>query len=339
MKSKYDIKWHEELDSTNNEALRTAAGLENMSVIAAEYQSSGRGQRGNAWKSDKGENLTFSILLRFQNEGPETNSGGLLPPVRAAGQFRISEAAAAAQCTLLERHGIPSEIKWPNDIYAGDRKISGMLVENSLSGSFLSTSVVGIGLNVNQLSFPPDLPNPTSMAVITGKRYDIRTLLEEFMEIFCGHIVMPDDRLRQIYLSRLYRMGREALFADLAQHTVQFVEGIEIDHVVAFAVFSGRDIVGRADDVQTMPVHAFGGLGQLFGGYAFPVIGVRGFHQIVEVSGAVGRIARADKSFGRFRPFFAFDIGTAALIIGKTAAAGTKFGHEKPFLAKGEAAS
>ena len=91
-----------------------------------------------------------------------------------------------------------------------------MLVENSLSGSFLSTSVVGIGLNVNQLSFPPDLPNPTSMAVITGKRYDIRTLLEEFMEIFCGHIVMPDDRLRQIYLSRLYRMGREALFADLS---------------------------------------------------------------------------------------------------------------------------
>lgn len=216
MKSKYDIKWHKELDSTNNEALRTADRLENMSVIAAEYQSSGRGQRGNAWKSDKGENLTFSILLRFQNDGPETNSGGLLPPVRAAGQFRISEAAAAAQCTLLERHGIPSEIKWPNDIYAGDRKISGMLVENSLSGSFLSTSVVGIGLNVNQLSFPPDLPNPTSMAVITGKKYDIRTLLEEFMEIFCVHIVMPDDRLRQIYLSRLYRMGREALFADLS---------------------------------------------------------------------------------------------------------------------------
>ena len=109
-------------------------------------------------------------------------------------------------------------VKWPNDIYCGDRKISGMLVENSLCGTFVNTSVIGIGLNVNQTVFPEDLPNPVSMSLISGKRYCLETLLEEFTLIFKDCLNMlhaPGDALMKQYESKLYRAGKESLFINL----------------------------------------------------------------------------------------------------------------------------
>lgn len=147
----------EQTDSTNNRAAESRYGAGD--VVIAERQEAGRGQRGNSWSSTPGENLTFSVVLR-----PD-----FLPAER---QFRISKAVALAVADTIAEAGLRPAIKWPNDIYIGDRKVTGILIENDLMGPYLSRSVIGIGLNVNQTRFDPALPNPTSLAAEAGHPFD-----------------------------------------------------------------------------------------------------------------------------------------------------------------------
>ena len=176
MKSKTDIIWLERVDSTNDEARRHISEIDNLSVVSALEQTKGRGQRGNRWSSQPGENLTFSLVVKDFR-------------IKANEQSAISQATALSLVDLLSRHEIKARIKWPNDIYTGDEKICGILIENSLKGSEIDWSIIGIGLNVNQTAFPEDLPNPTSMKLCTGNSnpYNTREILEEFMGIFTGY--------------------------------------------------------------------------------------------------------------------------------------------------------
>ena len=176
MESKTDIIWLERVDSTNDEARRHISEIDNLSVVSALEQTKGRGQHGNTWLSMPGENLTFSLIVKDFR-------------IKANEQSAISQATALSLTKLLGRHGIEARIKWPNDIYAGDNKICGILIENSLKGMEIDWSIIGIGLNVNQTSFPEDLPNPTSMRLCTGNSnpYNIRRILEEYIEIFTGY--------------------------------------------------------------------------------------------------------------------------------------------------------
>ena len=176
MESKTDIIWLERVDSTNDEARRHISEIDNLSVVSALEQTKGRGQRGNTWLSLAGENLTFSLIVKdFRIKSNE--------------QSAISQATALSLTKLLGRYGIEARIKWPNDIYTGDNKICGILIENSLKGMEIDWSIIGIGLNVNQTSFPDHLPNPTSMRLCTGNSnpYNTRTILMEFIEIFTGY--------------------------------------------------------------------------------------------------------------------------------------------------------
>jgi BirA family biotin operon repressor/biotin-[acetyl-CoA-carboxylase] ligase len=176
MESKTDIIWLERVDSTNDEARRHISEIDNLSVVSALEQTKGRGQRGNRWSSQPGENLTFSLVVKDFR-------------IKANEQSAISQATALSLVDLLSRHEIKARIKWPNDIYAGDEKICGILIENSLKGSEIDWSIIGIGLNVNQTAFPEDLPNPTSMKLCTANSnpYNTREILEEFMGIFTGY--------------------------------------------------------------------------------------------------------------------------------------------------------
>lgn len=176
MESKTDIIWLERVDSTNDEARRHISEIDNLSVVSALEQTKGRGQRGNRWSSQPGENLTFSLVVKDFR-------------IKANEQSAISQATALSLVDLLSRHEIKARIKWPNDIYTGDEKICGILIENSLKGSEIDWSIIGIGLNVNQTAFPEDLPNPTSMKLCTGNSnpYNTREILEEFMGIFTGY--------------------------------------------------------------------------------------------------------------------------------------------------------
>ena len=186
MAKKHDIIWLDTVDSTNNEVRRRISGLDNLSVLSVMSQTKGRGQRGNIWLSEPGENLLFSVILKYSERLGDTD---LIPPVLAYDQFVISQLTSLAVVDLLATHDIVARIKWPNDIYAGDEKICGILIENSLKGSEIDWSIIGIGLNVNQTAFPEDLPNPTSMKLCTGNSnpYNTREILEEFMGIFTGY--------------------------------------------------------------------------------------------------------------------------------------------------------
>ena len=170
MSKKHDIIWLEEVESTNRYAKEHISERDNLSVVAAAYQSAGKGQGDHKWHAKPGENMLISIVLK--------NTG-----IRPAEQGKISDMAAQSVVELLESHGIDAWIKPPNDIWVDTKKICGILIEHSLRGNHISWSIIGIGLNVNQTSFPDDLPNPTSMR-LEKEGADIRTLISEFMEIF-----------------------------------------------------------------------------------------------------------------------------------------------------------
>lgn len=186
------------VNSTNTYAATVADTLGHGDVVTTRSQTAGRGQRGNSWEAEPGRNLTFSLMLR-----PEG--------VRADEQFLVSEAVALGVADVLQRH-LPAErisVKWPNDIYAGDRKICGILIENVVSGKGLVRSIAGIGINVNQREFISDAPNPVSMLQLAGHEFDLGTLLAEVTE----HILELATRLHTLpgpYAARLWR--REGIY-------------------------------------------------------------------------------------------------------------------------------
>ena len=235
MSKKHDIIWLESVDSTNEEAKRHISDIDNLSVLSALEQTAGRGQRGNRWTSAPGENLMFSIVLKFSCD-PAGSSHGLLHQLPARDQFVLNEITSLAVVDFLSMHGISAKIKWPNDIYVGSKKICGILIENCLRGSGVSSSIIGIGLNINQRNFNVNLPNPTSMAVCLAnsghsdadatEQFDIRLCLSEFMDIFNAHVkrflpLRPYGystesyvTLREMYLARLWRLNETACFID-----------------------------------------------------------------------------------------------------------------------------
>lgn len=150
----------EEVDSTNSFVSRHTAELEDMTMVIAERQTAGRGQRGNSWESEPGKNLTVTLFHRPAGIAPRE-------------QFALSEAVALAVADYLRSEGIGATVKWPNDIYVGDRKICGILIEHSVMPGAIDHTRIGIGLNVNQTEFLGDAPNPVSMIQLDGRRRDV----------------------------------------------------------------------------------------------------------------------------------------------------------------------
>lgn len=211
MKAELPITWFDIIDSTNSEAKRRIKDIDKMAVLAAKFQTAGRGQRGNKWSSAEGENLTFSIALNLGTGWPER--------LKAVSQFALSELAALSVQSYLEVLGVNAKIKWPNDIYVRDRKICGMLIENSLEGEFIGSSIIGIGLNLKQKDFPPELMNPTSVSLVTGKDIEPEDALGELMKHFSARLPLVfnaegREALEDEYLSVLYRQGREYQYRD-----------------------------------------------------------------------------------------------------------------------------
>lgn len=191
-----------ELTSTNTEAARldNERPLAHGDTVSCHTQSAGRGQRGNTWESAPGENLTMSILLR-----PEG--------IRPAEQFTVSEAVALAVVDLLADNGITAEVKWPNDIYVGNRKICGILIENVITTTAITRSIAGIGLNVNQTRFISDAPNPVSMKQLTGVTYDLDRLRDALAGIVLRNLnERPSLHCR--YMSALWRRNGYHLYAE-----------------------------------------------------------------------------------------------------------------------------
>ncbi|MBO5721464.1 MAG: biotin--[acetyl-CoA-carboxylase] ligase [Bacteroidales bacterium] len=177
--------------------------LPNMLVVSAGYQTSGRGQRENIWESEQNKNLLFSILFR-----PEKLS--------AKDAFAISRIVSVAIAGWLSKYVGNIAIKWPNDIYSGDKKICGILIENSIMGTNLSCSIVGVGININQTEFSEKLPNPTSIAKETGKSYNIDNMLSEVLvkmeEQYNHYFNGGEEDINTKYHNLLYRLNIKAKY-------------------------------------------------------------------------------------------------------------------------------
>lgn len=154
------------LESTSTAMIADAATLDHGDVYVTRCQTAGRGQRGNSWEAAPGMNLTFSLLLR-----PRT-----IVPAEAFAISMVTSLSIADSIGLITGREI--RIKWPNDIYAGDRKICGILIENAF-GSHIDRSVVGVGINVNQDRFESDAPNPVSMRQLVGCDFDTEAILAD----------------------------------------------------------------------------------------------------------------------------------------------------------------
>lgn len=183
MEMKTDIRWYDTVESTNDEARRLIEGLDNLSVIAARCQTAGRGQGDHKWHSRSGENLTFSVVLKFSEGSAPGGGEGLLAPLAARDALLITQTVTLALRLYLLEKGVKARIKWPNDIYVDGLKICGILIENILHGPQVAASIVGIGLNLNQSDFPSDLPNPVSLSLLTGRTYNPESELVRFREI------------------------------------------------------------------------------------------------------------------------------------------------------------
>jgi len=177
--------------STNTLLKELIAKGEEPKFIYAGYQTAGRGQTGNSWESEEGKNLLCSILL---------------PPNKNLYFLNIAVGVA-----LLHVIGEDFTIKWPNDIYFGDKKAAGILIENAIIGNEIKYSIAGIGLNVNQTTFVSDAPNPISLKQIRGREYDIECLMNQLLEAIHTVLNQPEQDVWAYYKSHLYR--REGFWA------------------------------------------------------------------------------------------------------------------------------
>ncbi len=264
MERKYCIMWLQSVDSTNSAAQRRISELDNLSVVAARCQFAGRGQRGNNWQARPGENLTFSIVLRFGEKLPPEPkpsvgtltgfpdekkeeiiysrtfkgfpSEGMFYAIPSRQQFYICMALTLALTDYLDVRHIHCRIKWPNDIYFNDKKICGILMENGVKGDRMASSVLGVGLNVNQTDFPDSLPNPVSMRLVTREKYDIEEELGLILRCFDERIMLIFSeegraRLLETYLERLYRKNEEHYFirTETSEKFRGIIRGITLD--------------------------------------------------------------------------------------------------------------
>lgn len=197
------------VDSTNNYALKlirepalTERQVEKLhgTAVFAHEQTSGKGQRGKKWMANSGENLQMSVII-----SPDK--------LLQQKQFLLSAIVALYIRDFFEKHSLNTiTIKWPNDIYFQDKKAGGILIENIITGNEWKWAVVGIGLNINQTHFDPNLPNPVSMTQIAGKQFNCIELAKELHNGLLKNIEafrLEDRRvLLKTYNTRLYKLGQ-----------------------------------------------------------------------------------------------------------------------------------
>jgi BirA family transcriptional regulator, biotin operon repressor / biotin---[acetyl-CoA-carboxylase] ligase len=226
--------------STNDLASDMVAeqSLTEGDLVITDAQTKGRGQRGNTWEATPGQNLTFSLVL--------------MPTfLMADQQFMLNTVASLAVAdTVGQFTGLPVEVKWPNDVYCQAHKIAGILIENTLMGRQIRSSVVGIGLNVNQAHF--SLPLAASLRTLTGHFFALAEVLETLLghlERYYGQLARGEtSSLQADYLARLYARGQWRTFTDL--RTGQ-----------------GRPLVGQIENVAAdgqLVIRMEGGSTQLF---------------------------------------------------------------------------
>ena len=222
-------------DSTNLylKELMNIKSLEDYTVVVAEKQTLGRGQMGTRWESKPYKNLTFSILRKIDSE-------------KVTNPFILNICVSLAVYTLLNKLQLPDlKVKWPNDILSGNFKICGILIENIISGNRMVASVIGIGINVNQITFN-NLPKVSSLKLLTGKTFNLDQLLEEFQSVLKHTFLELDEKgaveMQKKYENVLFRKDKPSTFKDNDGNLFMgFIQGVSNE---------GRLVVTIEDDIK-----------------------------------------------------------------------------------------
>ena len=196
------------IDSTNSflKEMMVNSVVENFTIVVADRQLNGRGQQGSNWESESFKNLVFSVFVTF-NELDISN------------RKYLNFAVSLAIYEVLIQENIPAvAIKWPNDILSGSKKVCGVLIENSLKGKEISSSVIGIGLNVNQTNFSDSLKKASSLKLVSGKNYDLDNLLNTLVVKLKAKIELLNAKdyktLEAAYVNVLYKKNIPTMFKD-----------------------------------------------------------------------------------------------------------------------------
>ncbi len=220
-----------ETDSTNHWLKEHGEG---EMVVVADYQTAGRGCGTNTWESERGKNLLFSALIH-PNQIP------------ASHQFHISMAVSVAISEALEQYIGDVSIKWPNDIYWRNGKICGILIEQTLKGTLIKESIIGVGLNVNQRIFRSDAPNPVSLWQITAQETDRDALLSDILSRL-RQLLAEDVRSR--YMARLYRRSGFHPYTDAGGAFMARIADVRADGRLVLADDEGRERIYAFKEVQ-----------------------------------------------------------------------------------------
>jgi BirA family biotin operon repressor/biotin-[acetyl-CoA-carboxylase] ligase len=202
-----NLLFFENLPSTNTYTadLLKKGSLQEGTIVFTNYQSAGRGYSKNRWENEDGKNLLISIVLIPSFINPED-------------QFQISMTISLGICDFLMRYIHDCSIKWPNDIYVNNDKIAGIIIESSVSGNQIESTVAGIGLNINQEKFISNAPNPVSLTLLTGRSYDLISCINQlatdidkrYKQLIAGN----SEEIKKEYVSKLYRLNEWCEFRD-----------------------------------------------------------------------------------------------------------------------------
>jgi BirA family biotin operon repressor/biotin-[acetyl-CoA-carboxylase] ligase len=195
------------IDSTNDYAkkLIRESAVREGTVILADFQTKGKGQKGGYWESEKGKNLTLSTVL---------NPSFL----EVQKEFYLSMSISIGIAEFLSQMSLKPKIKWPNDIYINNRKAGGILIENAVRNNIIASSIIGIGININQTEFKSNAPNPTSVSLELGKTVDIKDTLSLLLKYLDKWVnLLYDERypnIRARYKRYLFLRNEKAFFTD-----------------------------------------------------------------------------------------------------------------------------
>jgi BirA family biotin operon repressor/biotin-[acetyl-CoA-carboxylase] ligase len=195
-------------DSTNeySKKLVKEGDVEEGTVILADFQTKGKGQKDGYWESEKGKNLTLSIIL-FPNF------------LYIQKQFFLSMSISLGILEFLSRLSVKSKIKWPNDIYIKNKKVAGILIENSIKRNIIANSIIGIGININQTEFASSAPNPTSLSLELNKTFDIKSTFNLLISCLNKYIkLLYNSQYKKIkyrYRKNLFLVNKKTCFTDI----------------------------------------------------------------------------------------------------------------------------
>lgn len=244
---RFNIQQFDSLESTNKYCeLLDLTEVEEFTVVWANSQTAGIGQRGNHWESEPEANITVSIILK-----PTF--------LESSDTFRITQIVALGisdlLLELLPTHDI--HIKWPNDLLVDGKKICGTLISSTLQSRHIDSAICGIGLNINQTQFSNWIPNPTSLALLSGQRYVLRPLLERTIQLIkqrYSPLRNGDIKtMEQTYLQRLFNYHKKACYLYKGNRINAVIDGVDRFGQLLLSTDDGVKLCCQMKEIALLP--------------------------------------------------------------------------------------